>query len=62
MPDYAKTVIYKLINYDYPDLVYVGSTTNFTKRKQNHKVRCLNPNDKKYNYKVYASIRENDGW
>ena len=33
MPDYAKTVIYKLINYDYPDLVYVGSTTKFTKRK-----------------------------
>ena len=62
MPDYAKTIIYKLINYDYPDLVYVGSTTNFTKRKQNHKQRCLNPNDKKYNYKVYVSIREYDGW
>ena len=45
MPDYTKTIIYKLINYDYPDLVYVGSTTNFTKRKQGHKERCLN--DKK---------------
>jgi hypothetical protein len=62
MPDYTKTIIYKLVNYDYPDLVYVGSTTNFTKRKQNHKQRCLNPNDKKYNYKVYISIREYDGW
>jgi hypothetical protein len=62
MPDYAKTVIYKLINYDYPDLVYVGSTTNFTKRKQHHKERCLNPNDKKHNFKVYVSMRENGGW
>jgi len=41
MPDYAKTIIYKLINYDYPDLVYVGSTTNFTKRKQGHKERLI---------------------
>ena len=62
MPDYDRTVIYKLINYDYPDLVYVGSTTNFTKRKQHHKERCLNPNDKKHKCKVYVSIRENGGW
>ena len=62
MPDYTKTIIYKLINYDYPDLVYVGSTTNFTKRKQQHKESCLNPNDKKYNLKVYTNIREYDGW
>ena len=47
MPNYDKTVIYKLINYDYPDLVYVGSTTNFTKRKQHHKECCLNLNCKK---------------
>jgi predicted GIY-YIG superfamily endonuclease len=46
MPDYAKTIIYKLINYDYPELVYVGSTTNFTKRKQKHKVSCLNEKNK----------------
>jgi len=30
----AKTIIYKLIIYDYPDLVYVGSTTNLTKRNK----------------------------
>jgi hypothetical protein len=62
MPDYAKTIIYKLVNYDYPDLVYVGSTTNFTKRKQNHKESCLNEKSKKHNLKVYTNIRENDGW
>ena len=62
MPDYTKTIIYKLINYDYPDLVYVGSTTNFTKRKQNHKCNCHNEKRKKHNLKVYTNIRENDGW
>ena len=62
MPDYAKTIIYKLINYDYPDLVYVGSTTNFTKRKQGHKERCLNEKSKKHNLKLYVSIREYGNW
>ena len=62
MPNYTKTIIYKLINYDYPELVYVGSTTNFTKRKQNHKERCLNEKNKNHNLKVYVSIRDYDGW
>jgi hypothetical protein len=62
MPDYTKTIIYKLINYDYPELVYVGSTTNFTKRKQKHKESCLNEKSKKHNLKVYTNIRDYDGW
>ena len=62
MPNYAKTIIYKLINYDYPDLVYVGSTTNFTKRKQGHKERCSNEKSKKHNLKLYVGIREYGGW
>jgi hypothetical protein len=62
MPDYAKTIIYKLINYDYPDLVYVGSTTNFTKRKHKHKELCLNINHKNHNSKVYQMICKNGGW
>ena len=62
MPDYTKTIIYKLINYDYPELVYVGSTRNFTKRKQQHKESCLNEKSNKHNLKVYTNIRENDGW
>jgi hypothetical protein len=62
MPDYAKTIIYKLINYDYPDLVYVGSTTDFTNRKRYHKCNCYNEKAKGYNLKVYKMIRDNDGW
>jgi hypothetical protein len=62
MPDYAKTIIYKLIYYDYSDLVYVGSTTNFTNWKQSHKESCLNLNSKKSNLKIYVNIRKNGGW
>ena len=62
MPDYSKTVIYKLINYDYPELVYVGSTTNFYNRKKTHKCNCRNEKSKTYNLKVYVNIRVNGGW
>ena len=58
MPNYSKTIIYKLINYDHPDLVYVGSTTDFTKRKAQHK-RFTNSDNQR---KVYQNIRENGGW
>ena len=46
MPNYDKTIIYKIVNYDFPHLVYVGSTTNFTKRKQHHKEGCSNLTNK----------------
>ena len=57
MPDFSKTVIYKIINYDFPDLIYVGSTTNFIKRKYTHK-----RDTKKSNNKLYVNIRINGGW
>ena len=42
--------------------MYVGSTTNFVKRKQQHKFACNNENDTRYHLKVYKIIRENGGW
>jgi hypothetical protein len=61
--DYSKTVVYKLCCKDPSvELIYVGSTTNWTKRKNMHKFSCTNPNNKKYNVKVYQIIRENGGW
>jgi hypothetical protein len=62
MPDYSKTIIYKLINYDCPESLYVGSTTNFTKRKQDHKKSSYNEKSKRYNLKLYEIIRKNGGW
>jgi hypothetical protein len=58
--DYSKTIIYKIQHIDNPELLYVGSTTDFTKRKYQHKSCCSN--DKCYNYKLYQMIRENGNW
>ena len=62
--DYTKIVIYKLVHKeDYDNAnIYIGSTSNFTKRKSQHKFSCLNEKDKKYNQKNYQSIRNNGGW
>ena len=40
--DYSRTIIYKLVHKDDLDDVniYVGHTTDFTKRKNRHKVSC----------------------
>ena len=61
--DYSKIVIYKIVCNDLSitDL-YVGSTTDFRKRKSSHKSHCCNENDSHYNLKVYKMIRENGGW
>ena len=60
MPDYSKTVIYKIQHEDNEELVYVGSTTDFTKRKCRHKSNCIN--DKTKHYKLYQMINDNGGW
>jgi len=60
--DYSKCCIYKIEHFDDESLVYVGHTTNFDKRKTQHKGSCKNDSDKHYNLKVYQMIRENGGW
>jgi len=57
--DYSKSVIYKIQHLEKDELVYVGSTTNFVNRKNNHKTKS---NSNKYKTKVYEMIRENGGW
>ena len=41
---------------------YVGHTTDFTKRKNQHKTRCCNPHNPKHHYKLYQFIRDNGNW
>jgi len=60
--DYSKTVIYKIQHIEDESLLYVGSTTNFTKRKSQHKTNCTSTNSKEYNQKKYRMMRENGGW
>ena len=55
MPDYSKSIIYTIRTRD---SLYVGSTTEFTKRKCLHK-SYIYKNPK--NFKLYKTIRDNDG-
>jgi hypothetical protein len=61
--NYSSTIIYKIVCKDLniKDM-YIGHTTNFIKRKQNHKYDCINPNSKHHNLKVYSTIRDNGNW
>jgi hypothetical protein len=54
--------IYKICCDDCPEFVYVGHTKAFRQRKRQHKIDCYNENSKKYNEKIYTTIRENGGW
>ena len=58
MPDYKKCVIYTIRT---GEGLYVGSTCNYNNRKYNHKSTMNNEKSKGYNYKLYQTIRENDG-
>ena len=58
--NYAKTIIYTIRT---GNSLYVGSTTHYVNRKNQHKSNIYNENDNyKYNYKLYKTIRENGEW
>ena len=59
---YQNTVIYKIQHVEKEDLLYVGHTTDFTKRKCNHKSKCTKPDNEKFHLKLYQMIRDNGGW
>ena len=61
--NYENVVIYKIVCNDLNITdVYIGNTTDFTRRKQRHKNICSNENDKHHQLKVYQTIRNNGGW
>ena len=61
--DYSNTYFYKIVSKDPDDLnMYIGHTTNFTKRKHRHKGCCLNENNTHHNLPLYQHIRLNGGW
>ena len=63
MPNYQKSLIYKLCCKDTNITdIYIGSTTSFRHRKSQHKSDCNNEKKSNYNLDVYQFIRENGGW
>jgi hypothetical protein len=60
---YDKSTIYKLCCNDLNvKEIYIGSTTNFNRRKHAHKSDCNNENGPSYNLKLYNFIRSNGGF
>ena len=60
--DYSNTIIYKIQHNDKDELIYVGHTTDFTKRKSAHKTNTHSEKGKPYNRQLYKMIRDNDDW
>jgi len=59
---YSRCCIYKIEHIEKKNLVYVGHTTNFTKRKCQHKYICNSEKNRLYNLKLYQMIRVNGGF
>ena len=58
--DYSKTILYKIVCNDINIKdVYVGQTTDFTRRKWAHRSTCNILTEK---IKLYDTIRNNGGW
>ena len=61
--DFSKSIIYKICCNDTSITdIYICSTTNLKQRKNCHKSRCNNDNDKEHNKRLYIFIREHLGW
>lgn len=60
--DFSKGLIYSIVCKTDETLLYVGSTTNFTQRKNRHKTACYCEKNKDHNTPVYVMIRANGGW
>jgi predicted GIY-YIG superfamily endonuclease len=57
MNKYENFIIYKIYQPSVPDMLYIGSSTNFSQRKSNHKKYCHCKTSKKYKYPLYQYIR-----
>jgi hypothetical protein len=62
--DYSKTIIYKLVHKNdfNNEKIYVGSTTDFARRKYFHSWNCSNEKSNHHHFKVYQIINANGGW
>lgn len=60
--EYANTIIYKIQHTEKDELLYVGHTTDFTKRKSAHKTNTHSENSRPFNRQLYKMIRDNGDW
>jgi intracellular sulfur oxidation DsrE/DsrF family protein len=59
--DFTNSIIYHIRHMESKEVVYVGSTTNFSQRKAKHKY-LWNKEGKEFKYPIYCHIRDNGGF
>jgi hypothetical protein len=59
--DFAKSVIYHIRHMESKEVIYVGSTTNFSIRKAKHKY-LWNKEGNHFTFPIYCHIRNNGGF
>lgn len=62
--NYTKSIIYRLEHIDKPELFYIGATTDFTRRKYQHKRRTLLVKEcpKSVHSYMYNIMDKTGGW
>jgi predicted GIY-YIG superfamily endonuclease len=61
--NYNNTIFYQIVCRDTTIKdCYVGHTTDFNRRKSDHKSACNNQNSRNHNICLYKFIRDNGGW
>ena len=57
-------LIYSITKKNSTEILYIGSTTNFTRRQSTHRTSCISTveKNKKYMLELYQYIRNNDGF
>ena len=61
--NYQNNIIYKFVCNDLSvSDIFIDSTTDMRRRKQQHKSKCNNEEDKSYNLQIYQTIRNNGGF
>jgi len=60
--DFSNSIIYHIRHMESKEVVYVGSTTNFSQRKAKHKWLCNHEEAKEFTRPIYCHIRNNGGF
>lgn len=63
--NYSKSIIYRLEHIDKPELFYIGATTDFTRRKYQHKRNTINARENanlQKGHTMYNIIDKTGGW
>ncbi len=59
--DFTNSIIYHIRHMENKEVIYVGSTTNFSQRKAKHKY-LWNKEGNHFTFPIYCHIRNNGGF